>query len=93
MLSVNNASADTFVAQIKDPDGFTNLRLRPGSDAPIVGRLNREEKFFVITSQSLDKPDWLPATTGRSFGFIHKSRVNLIEQSKDAMILVGRSLT
>ncbi len=93
VVFASHARSETFLAQIKDPEGFTNLRLRPGSDAPIVAKLNRDEKFFVSTSQLLDNPEWFPATTGKQhFGFIHKSRVNLIEKSNDALILVGKSL-
>jgi hypothetical protein len=93
ILFANHATAETYLAQIKDPDGFTNLRLRPGADAPILGKLTQDKKIFVSTSQLLDNSDWFPATAGDGqFGFIHKSRVNLIRKSNDALILVGRSL-
>jgi hypothetical protein len=39
---------------IVDPDGFVNVRARPSSAAPVVGKINMSECFIVLDQPAYD---------------------------------------
>jgi TPR repeat protein len=72
---------------ISDPDGFTNLRLEPGTnddmghDVPVVRRILHGEVFEYAPNGS----DWWPVrTSDGKQGFVHKSRIVAAEDNSAA---------
>ena len=62
-------------AVIRDPDGYTNLRAGPGSDAAVKARILEGEVFTVLAS---DGDWWVVKTSGGATGFVHRSRVAVL---------------
>lgn len=65
-----------LVAVIDDPDGFTYIRLAPSGSAPVVGRVLDGDIFHTRAQNG----DWWEIRTGDGVeGFMHRSRIRLIE--------------
>lgn len=60
---------------ISDPDGFTNLRAKPGADAAVVAKVNAGEVFEF---ENVENSDWWKVTlkSGKS-GWMHRSRIRM----------------
>ena len=61
---------------INDPDGYTNVRLSSGNQYPVIGRILEGEKFIYFPQK--DENWWLVKPTNGPFGFMHKSRIELL---------------
>lgn len=59
-------------AVIEDPDGYTNLRSRPSTDAPIVARVDAGEMFTTFRQPGLW---WQVRTADGTIGYMHRSRI------------------
>jgi hypothetical protein len=61
---------------INDPDGYTNVRLKPDTSAPVVAKVNKGEVFTYETEGVPQYPKWLKVTlpSGTS-GWMHSSRI------------------
>ncbi|SFS81399.1 hypothetical protein SAMN04488006_0177 [Lutibacter maritimus] len=67
-------------AIINDSDGFTNVRLGPGTDFEVIDTLFNEDFFYFKTDGN---SDWAKVTAwkGRQIeGFIHKSRIQEVKK-------------
>lgn len=63
-------------AIIDDPDGYTNVRSRQGSQHRIIDRVAEGEVFFTIPQQAV----WWPVRTrSNKMGYMHRSRIRLEE--------------
>jgi hypothetical protein len=74
------ALADSRLAIINDPDGFTNVRSGPGKDFLTIDTLFKNDFFYF---ELTDNSDWAKVTAwkGRQIeGFIHKSRIQEFEK-------------
>lgn len=72
--------AETKLAIIKDPDGFTFVRSGQGKDFKVVDTLFTDDFFYF---QFVDNSEWAKVTTwkGRQIeGFVHKSRIQEFEK-------------
>lgn len=75
------SKAENKLARIKDSDGYTNIRNGKGNEFPVIATLARDELFYCDQTNS----DWLKIIAlkwqnGKQIeGYIHKSRVQLIE--------------
>jgi len=70
--------AQTKLAIINDPDGFTFVRNGQGKDFSVVDTLYKEDFFYF---EFVDSSDWvkISAWKGRQIeGFIHNSRVQIV---------------
>jgi hypothetical protein len=84
--------AENKLARIKDSDGYTNIRSGQGNEFPIVSTFDKDELFYCDPTNS----EWLKVIAlkwqnGKQIeGYIHKSRVQLIEtldlKSKQALL-------
>jgi hypothetical protein len=83
--------AATLVAQeqgvINDPDGYTNVRSKPDTSAPVIAKVSKGEVFTYETEGVPVHPKWLKVTTstGKS-GWMHASRIVIhatMEELKD----------
>jgi hypothetical protein len=61
---------------INDPDGYTNVRSKPDTSAPVVAKVNTGEVFTYETNGIPQYPKWLKVTlpSGKS-GWMHASRI------------------
>lgn len=62
-------------AVIDDPDGFTNLRSGRGTQFQVIGQVMDGEVFFTSIQQ---EPWWQVRTETGSVGYMHRSRIRLI---------------
>lgn len=71
-----------FEAEISDPDGFTNVRMRPSTKSQVIYEI-REKEIFVVEEMP-DLRNWFKIYNyrGKSHGWIHKSRVIKLEKVK-----------
>jgi len=78
-LTVKQASptSATRYAVINDPDGFTNVREGIGTESKIIDKIYEGEKFEVFPSAQ--NSWWLVVTKSNKKGYIHKSRVKLVD--------------
>jgi uncharacterized protein YgiM (DUF1202 family) len=67
-------SSGEVPAMVVDPDGWTNLRSGPSTDAAIVGRINEGEIFWT---KPQNEAWWPVRTAGGAEGYVHRSRVRL----------------
>jgi hypothetical protein len=79
------SAAEPKVAQINDPDGFTNIRKGPSKDTEITGKILKNDFFYCEVSYT---SDWYKVTAqqwdgfGRqTSGYMHKSRIRIIEDT------------
>lgn len=64
-------------AVINDPDGYTNLRMGPGTDHGVITQVRDREVFEVLTQAG----DWWQVRTEHGkVGYMHRSRVRLRTQ-------------
>ncbi len=74
-------SAQTQVGVINDPDGYTNIRKGKGTNYPIVGSIERGERFEFYKSDS----NWWMVKLGDSIqGFMYSDRIKPLEEVKCA---------
>lgn len=64
-----------LVAIIDDPDGYTNIRANPGTDAAIVARVNAGEAF---TTYEQSGAFWAVRTADGVTGYMARSRIRLL---------------
>jgi len=69
-------SAKKYIAIIDDPDGYTNVRNGMSTNAKIIDRLNKGENFEVFPSSSNNW--WIVYTKSNVTGYVHKSRIRII---------------
>jgi hypothetical protein len=61
-------------AVVNDPDGYLNVRSRPGKEAEIIGEINNGERIDIYTSYG----DWLLIKTKNGLiGYVYKNRIKL----------------
>ena len=65
----------THLAVIDDPDGYTNMRSQKNAKSQIVARVTRDEQFFTYKQ---DGNWWQVRTAGGKVGYIHISRIRLL---------------
>ena len=86
MISLNlvfgaTVKAEWKIATIRDADGFTNVRSGSGSSFGIIAAIKANEFFYCEPSAS----DWWNVNTIHDkSGFVHKSRIQLIEALPDS---------
>jgi hypothetical protein len=66
------------MAIIDDPDGYTNVRAGEGTDHDVVTTVREGEVFYVIP-QGGDQNWWPVRTASGHSGFMHRSRIDLVE--------------
>ena len=64
-----------LAAMIDDPDGFTNIRAKPATNAEIVGKINTGEAFTTFEQTG---PWWQVRTADGLTGFMARSRIRLL---------------
>jgi hypothetical protein len=69
-------SANKYIAVIDDPDGYTNVRSGMSTNANIIERLYEGENFEVYPTS--DNSWWLVYTKSKVRGYVHKSRIRII---------------
>lgn len=70
--------AESKLARINDPDGFTNIRSGQNANSPVVATFDKDDLFYCDWTSA----DWLKVTVYKKHeiqGYIHKSKVQLIE--------------
>ncbi|MCP4967071.1 MAG: hypothetical protein GY926_17790 [bacterium] len=67
-----------LMAVIDDPDGYTNVRAGEGVDYDVVIRVVEGDVFYVIP-QGGDQDWWPVRTTSGHSGFMHRSRIELVQ--------------
>lgn len=65
-------------ASIQDPDGFTNVRSIPSTDGEVVARVYQGEVFRTFRQEG---GWWRVRTGGGVIGFMHVSRIRLLDGS------------
>jgi hypothetical protein len=75
--------AQTELAKINDPDGYTNVRIDKGLNCEIIDKFSNGD-LFLCTPSSEDW--WLVRKYNFKEGYIHKSRVTLIKSLSDPEI-------
>ncbi|MDO4779356.1 MAG: SH3 domain-containing protein [Tissierellia bacterium] len=66
------AQSEYKVGQIKDPDGYTNIRKEANVKSQIIGKILEDEYFFYQQNDS----NWYKITKQNGIkGFIHRSRI------------------
>lgn len=68
---------EKYIAVINDPDGYTNVRKGMSTEAKIIDRLYAGEHYEVFPS--IDNNWWVVYTQSNNNGYIHKSRVRIID--------------
>jgi hypothetical protein len=75
--SNSNSNGEKHIAVINDPDGYTNVRNGMSTDAKIIDRLFEGEHYEVFPST--DNNWWVVYTQSNVKGYVHKSRVRIID--------------
>ena len=82
-------SSDMKIARIEDEDNYTNIRAGRGTDFEILGTVDTNDLFYCEVS---DSSGWYRVLTykwdnnnNQIIGFMHKSRVRIIEQLPTAV--------
>ena len=65
-----------FIAIIQDPDGYTNVRNGMSKNSEIIDRLFEGENYEVFPSS--DNNWWVVYTQSNVTGYVHKSRIKII---------------
>ena len=65
-----------YIAVIQDTDGYTNIRNGMSSNAKIIDRLFEGEHYEVFPSS--DSNWWIVNTKDNVKGYVHKSRIRII---------------
>jgi hypothetical protein len=65
-----------YIAIIQDPDGYTNVRNGMSKNAEIIDRLFEGENYEVFPTS--DSNWWLVYTQSKIKGYVHKSRIKII---------------
>jgi uncharacterized protein YgiM (DUF1202 family) len=78
LIAANSNFEKAGLAEINDPDGYTNVRSGPGENYPIIGKiLNKEEFYFGCDTVNAN---WLRVQKMDSMiGFMHKSKIRLVK--------------
>ncbi len=81
LTAINDSSSESGwkVAVIQDKDGYTNIRSRADIEGKIVAKLLNDEKFRV---KPTNKSWWLVSTKDGKTGYIHKSRVQIVKDTR-----------
>ncbi len=77
----DSAGRYRLAAIIDDPDGYTNVRANPGTDAAIVARVNAGEAF---TTYEQSGAFWAVRTADGVTGFMARSRIRLLRDGVPA---------
>jgi hypothetical protein len=83
--SGNCFAAVAYIGEIKDPEGYSNIRQLPNKDSKIIGKITKGESFHVgklVSEIYVDSLGWWPVAYGDVIGFIHRSRVKLGKKSQ-----------
>ncbi len=64
-------------AVINDPDGYTNIRRGPGMQYAIRAQIMDGQVFMAFESPNKDW--WIVRTPDGTWGFMHASRIRLLE--------------
>ena len=67
-----------YIAIIQDPDGYTNVRNGMSANSEIIDRLFEGENYEVFPSS--DNNWWLVNTKSNVKGYVHKSRIKILNQ-------------
>lgn len=68
--------ATTFVAVIRDKDGYTNVRASADGKSAVVDKLHTGERFFV---RQFIEEEWARVCTPRGiWGYAHRSRLKKV---------------
>jgi len=73
--SDDDAGRYRLAAMIEDPDGFTNIRAKPSTDARIVGKVKAGEAF---TTYEQSGTWWQVRTADGLTGYMARSRIRLL---------------
>ena len=65
-----------YIAIIQDPDGYTNVRNGMSKNSEIIDRLFEGENYEVFPSS--DNNWWVVYTQSNVKGYVHKSRIKII---------------
>jgi hypothetical protein len=65
-----------YIAIIQDPDGYTNVRNGMSTNSKIIDRLFEGEHYEVFPSS--DNNWWAVYTQSNVKGYVHKSRIKII---------------
>ncbi len=65
-----------YIAIIQDPDGYTNVRNGMSTNSKIIDRLFEGEHYEVFPSS--DSNWWVVYTQSNVKGYVHKSRIKII---------------
>jgi uncharacterized protein (TIGR02145 family) len=65
-----------YIATIQDPDGYTNVRSGMSKNSEIIDRLFEGEHYEVFPSS--DNNWWVVYTKSNVKGYVHKSRIKII---------------
>lgn len=77
-----------LAAMIDDPDGYSNIRSGPASDAPVVARVETGEAF---TTYEQSGRFWQIRTTDGVTGYMARSRIRLLRDGVPAAPVAARS--
>ena len=75
--TTENDLGEKHIAVINDPDGYTNVRNGMSAEAKIIDRLYEGEHYEVFPST--DSNWWVVYTQSNVKGYVHKSRVRIID--------------
>lgn len=77
ILNIHSVYSQNYYGIINDTDGYTNIRSKPSSSSEIKAKIFDYE-FFQVLDKSKDW--WLVKTTDAVKGYMHRSRVRIIEK-------------
>ena len=66
-----------YIAIIQDPDGYTNVRNGMSANSEIIDRLFEGENYEVFPST--DNNWWIVNTKFNVKGYVHKSRIKILD--------------
>ena len=66
----------TQLAEINDPDGYTNFRIDKGSNYDVKGKFQKGDLFITVPSSD---DWWLVISYDNKQGYMNKSRISLIK--------------
>ena len=73
--NINSTNGDKIkYGKINDPDGYTNVREGKSSKSEILFQIYEDEKFIIQNN----KGDWWLIKFNDNYGYIHNSRVSII---------------
>lgn len=72
---------------ISDPDGFTNVRAKPGENAAIIARVNAGEVFDFEYDATGKGTWWKVKLASGKAGWMHSSRIRIFAAPEDLMVV------